>query len=282
MKNQLYQRSSLTLIFGFFLLSSPSPLQAQVENRNSSFRAAKNGTYVVAHRGAHNGIPENSLAAYQKAIDLGCDFVEIDVRTTKDGQFVSIHNAEIDEYVTGAWGKVKDYTLAQIKALDIGSRIGPEWKDARIPAFEEILQLCRGRIGIYLDLKDAQIPELIKSIRKYGMEREIIWYLTANRMNEIKEIVRYCPDCIPMPDAGPARNIESVLSQVHTIMLATDMGELSREYVNKAHALKAMVTVDEKEGTETEWNQILDWKTDGIQTDRPEELILFLTKRPHK
>jgi len=49
----------------------------------------------------HNGIPENSLAAYQKAIDLGCDFVEIDVRTTKDGRFVSVHNSTIDSYVEG-------------------------------------------------------------------------------------------------------------------------------------------------------------------------------------
>jgi len=48
-------------------------------------------TYVVAHRGVHNGIPENTLAAYQKAIDLGCDFVEIDIRKTKDGRFVSVH-----------------------------------------------------------------------------------------------------------------------------------------------------------------------------------------------
>jgi len=53
----------------------------------------KNGVmYVVAHRGAHKGIPENTLAAYAKAIEFGCDFVEIDVRTTKDGVLVSIHN----------------------------------------------------------------------------------------------------------------------------------------------------------------------------------------------
>ncbi|PXX29210.1 glycerophosphodiester phosphodiesterase family protein [Arenibacter sp. ARW7G5Y1] len=60
----------------------------------------KNGnTYFTAHRGSHNGIPENSLAAYQKAIELGCDFVEIDIRTTKNGKLVSVHNATIDAYV---------------------------------------------------------------------------------------------------------------------------------------------------------------------------------------
>jgi glycerophosphoryl diester phosphodiesterase len=58
------------------------------------------GVYVVAHRGAHNGIPENTLAAYEAAIEMGVDFVEVDLRTTKDGYIVSIHNKQIDSYVT--------------------------------------------------------------------------------------------------------------------------------------------------------------------------------------
>ena len=53
------------------------------------------GVYVVAHRGAHEGIPENTLPAYQKAIDLGADFVEIDVRTTKDGKFTVEFSATV-------------------------------------------------------------------------------------------------------------------------------------------------------------------------------------------
>ena len=66
--------------------------------------------YVVAHRGAHQGIPENSLPAYQKAIDLGADFVEIDVRTTKDGELVSIHNGTVDAYGEGFSGEVAEMT----------------------------------------------------------------------------------------------------------------------------------------------------------------------------
>ena len=54
------------------------------------------GVYVIAHRGVHNDIPENTLAAYRKAIELGCDFVEVDLRTTKDGEIVSVHNGTVD------------------------------------------------------------------------------------------------------------------------------------------------------------------------------------------
>ena len=71
---------------------------------NAIPRQPLNDVYVIAHRGAHKNMPENSLPAYRKAIDLGCDFVEIDVRTTKDGRFVSMHNSGIDEYVQGSGG----------------------------------------------------------------------------------------------------------------------------------------------------------------------------------
>lgn len=256
-----------------------SPLFAQNENRNASFRKAKNGIYVIAHRGAHKGIPENSLAAYQKAIDLGCDFVEIDVRTTKDGKFVSMHNSTIDEYVKGARGKVSEQTLAELRSLDIGSRIGSEWKDTRVPTFEEILKLCQGKIGIYLDLKAASIPALVEIIKKYGMEGDILWYIPASNMKGIKELVTVCPACVPMPDAGPSSNIEAVISHVPAKMLATDMGELSENFVKTAHRHHAMVTTDEKEGTPAEWTQIIEWKTDGIQTDNPAALIEYLKTR---
>ena len=134
------------------------------------FPKPKNGdTYVIAHRGTHNGIPENTLAAYEKAIELGCDFVEIDVRKTKDWRIVSVHNSTIDAYVNNASGKVSDFTLAELKALDIGKRVGPEWENERIPTFEEILRLCKGQIGIYLDLKK------LKSLHRfYFIENRIM------------------------------------------------------------------------------------------------------------
>lgn len=270
------------LFVGFLIFSNSFQTLAQKGNQSLSFRKARHGVYVLAHRGAHNGIPENTLAAYQKAIDLGCDFVEIDVRTTKDGKFISMHNSTIDQYVTGKTGKVSEMIFEEIRSLDIGSRVGEQWKGTQVPTFEEILKLCKGKIGIYLDLKDAPIPALVELIRKYEMEQDIIWYIPASYMFAIKQLAEVCPDCIPMPDPGAETNIEPVLNQVKTLAIATDMGELSSRFVEKAHRNKAMVFVDEKEGTETEWSQIIDWKTDGIQTDRPEELISFLKNKKHK
>lgn len=237
--------------------------------------------YVIAHRGAHIGIPENSLAAYQKAIDLGCDFVEIDVRTTKDGEIVSVHNSAIDHYVDGKTGKVSDMTLAELKALDIGEKIGKEWKNTRIPTFEEILKLCHGKIGIYLDLKAADPAALIATIRKYNMEQQIVWYISASNKKTILNVQQLCPECMVMPDPGPEQNIDKVAATFQPKVLASDMGNLSKIFVEKAHKNHAMVFVDDNEDDpakwEMEWKKIINWGTDGIQTDQPEMLIRFLS-----
>lgn len=239
--------------------------------------------YVIAHRGVHDGIPENSIAAYQKAIDLGCDFVEIDVRTTKDNKFVSVHNATIDAYVMGKTGKVRDFTLAELKALDIGERIGEDWKGTRIPTFEEILKLCQGKIGIYLDLKAADPEPLIELIRKYNMEEHIVWYVSAAAHKTLMEIKHNCPSCLIMPDPGREQNIEKVSVGYEPKVIATDMGNLSKSFVEKVHKVNALVFTDDDEDDPTKWEQewktIIDWETDGIQTNQPEALIRYIRSR---
>ena len=235
----------------------------------------KNGNiYVIAHRGAHIGIPENSLAAYQKAIDLGCDFVEIDVRTTKDNKFVSVHNTTIDAYVIGKTGKVRDFTLAELLALDIGEKIGEDWENTRIPTFEEILKLCQGKIGIYLDLKDADPMALIEIIKEYKMEANIVWYIPAFFNKTLMEIKTNCPKCLVMPDVGDEQNIEKVAVALQPKVIASDMGHLSKSFVKKAHEKNAMVFVDDSENNlsklEKEWKRIIDCGTNGIKTYQPE------------
>jgi glycerophosphoryl diester phosphodiesterase len=275
--------SDCTLIRTILLLSAVLPLQlySQQGIPDCHISAPRNGTYVIAHRGAHIGIPENSLAAYQKAIDLGCDYVEIDVRTTKDGKFVSIHNSKVDEYVTGVKGKVSELNLVELRSLDIGLNTGPEWKGTKIPTFEEILDLCKGKTGIYLDLKAAEVSRLVEVIKKYNMEKDIIWYISASDTKDIDELKKSCPDCILMPDPGSQENIKTVVSKFNPCILATDVDKLGEKFVNTAHQCNTLVISDEKEGTETEWRQMLDWKTDGIQTDNPEKLISFLKSRKH-
>lgn len=262
--------------FVFSLFFIPCFLFGQKIIDFQDFRKPNNGVYVIAHRGAHQLIPENSLPAYQKAIDLGCDFVEIDVRTTKDGKFVSIHNSTIDAYTIGKKGRVKEFTLAELKSIDIGEKLGEKWKNTRIPTFEEILQLCKGKIGIYLDLKDAPIHELMEIIRKYEMEKDVIWYIPYQNLIDIENVEQLFGNSFLMPDPGEEKNIKTILKKIKTPVIATDMGVLTQSFVDSSHKFGAKVFVDEKAGTVAEWKKIIGWRTDGIQTDKPAELIEFL------
>lgn len=234
------------------------------------------GIYVIAHRGAHKGIPENTLAAYQKAIDLGADFVEIDLRTTKDGQYVSIHNRTVDAYVTdGAKGTIRDLTLAQLKALDIGSRIGTQWKDERVPTLDEILKLCKDEIGIYLDLKDAPIGAVARRIQEHEMQRQVVWCVSPGKVAAIRET---CPDCIPMPDPLSEVTLPAMLLKTTPKIVAPVWRDFSSTFAAKCHDIGAIVFVDEQNASKDNWQLALDWGADGIQTDAPQQLIEFLVR----
>ena len=232
------------------------------------------GVYVVAHRGAHRGIPENSLAAYQKAIDLGADFVEIDLRTTKDGQFVSVHNSTIDAYVKGATGRVEDMTLAELRSLDIGIGIDPKWKGTQIPTFSEILDLCKGKIGIYLDLKNGDVSNLVEVVRRHGMERDVLWYASPD---ELEELGQKCPNCIAMPDPYQEQNLPGLIKRLRPRVIAAVWKHYSKSFVATCHYSGAIVIVDESDPSC--WEDAIASHSDGIQTDHPEELIAFLKAR---
>ena len=127
---------------------------------------------VVAHRGASAYAPEHTLEAYRLAIEQGADFVEQDLAVTKDGVLVCIHDLTLDrttnveevfparfsEDTSGTiparrW-LVADFTLAEIKQLDAGSWFDPRFAGARIPTFQEAIDLVKGKAGLYPELKD--------------------------------------------------------------------------------------------------------------------------------
>lgn len=250
---------------------------AESEQKTLPIAPPNNGdTYVIAHRGAHDGIPENTLPAYKEAIELGADFVEVDIRTTKDGKFVSVHNRTLERYTEEATGKVSDYTLEELRALDVGIRVGPKWKGTRIPTFEEILDLCKGRCGIWLDLKAAPIAPLVKLIKARGMEHQVIWCISPDQVAPLREA---CAECIEMPDPGDEKNLATVLEKIKPRMVCPVWGDFSETYVEPCHAVGTIVFVDEDEPSPKAWKKALAWGADGIQTNDPAGLIGWLQDR---
>jgi glycerophosphoryl diester phosphodiesterase len=105
---------------------------------------------VVAHRGASALYPENTLEAFEGAIDAGADMVELDVRLTSDRVPIVLHDADVSLTTNGA-GFVHELTLAEVKALDVSKGGSPP---VRIPTLREVLETLSGRIGVDIELKN--------------------------------------------------------------------------------------------------------------------------------
>ena len=110
-------------------------------------------TWVIGHRGASGHAPENTMASFRRAVELGATFIETDLRLSHDARFVAMHDATLDRTSNGR-GLVRDFTLAQLRELDAGSWYGPEFAGERIPTLEEILAFAReADVVFYLEIK---------------------------------------------------------------------------------------------------------------------------------
>lgn len=107
----------------------------------------------IAHRGASGYAPENTLAAFDKAVEMKCDYIELDIHLSKDGRIVVIHDSTVDR-TTDSSGKVCDLTLAELQQLDAGSWFDEIFKGETIPTLVEVLERYRGKIGILIEVKD--------------------------------------------------------------------------------------------------------------------------------
>jgi glycerophosphoryl diester phosphodiesterase len=127
---------------------------------------------VIAHRGASGNAPENTLAAFRKAIALGASFIETDLQLSRDARFVAIHDATVSRTTNGQ-GAVHDMTLADLRKLDAGSWFGSEFAGERIPTLEEILEFSKKNdVVFYLEIKPGGSwggeHALIGSLRESG------------------------------------------------------------------------------------------------------------------
>jgi glycerophosphoryl diester phosphodiesterase len=133
---------------------------------------------LVAHRGLAYHAPENTLPAYAAAFALRLG-VEIDVRRTKDGKLVVMHDPSVDRTTDGK-GKIEDLTLAELKKLDAGARFDPRWTGERVPTFDEALALMKARAPanaiILLDVKATGIEaELARQVAKSGLIGRVVF-----------------------------------------------------------------------------------------------------------
>jgi glycerophosphoryl diester phosphodiesterase len=133
---------------------------------------------IIGHRGASGHAPENTLAAFKKAVALGATCIETDLQLSRDARFVAIHDDTVDRTTNGQ-GKVHDQTLTALRRLDAGSWFGSEFAGERIPTLEEILEFSKKNdVVFYLELKPSGSwggeHALIGALRESGEAARVV------------------------------------------------------------------------------------------------------------
>ncbi len=122
---------------------------------------------VVAHRGASFLEPENTIKAIEKAVKIGADFVEVDVRMSKDNKLVIMHDPDVNRTTDGN-GFVKDYTLQELKKLDAG-------KGETIPTLDEVISCVKDRVGLVIEIKEPGTEgKILEKIDENNLENVIL------------------------------------------------------------------------------------------------------------
>jgi glycerophosphoryl diester phosphodiesterase len=142
-------------------------------------RTITNRPLVFAHRGAKRVAPENTLPAFQAAIQLGADGVELDVQYSSDGKLVIFHDLNLEKTSNGT-GRVSALTFEELRELDAGSHFSPEFAGAQIPTLDEVLDLARGKLLVNIELKSLEITnvrlgsDVVEVVRAHKMADEVV------------------------------------------------------------------------------------------------------------
>jgi glycerophosphoryl diester phosphodiesterase len=237
---------------------------------------------VAAHRADHEVYAENSLPAIQRAIDKGIDIIEIDVRETKDGVLVLMHDESIDKKTDGH-GKVAEMTFSELQGVHL-KREGVVTTE-RMPSFQQALEMARGKIMIDIDFKADTRSAMVstcKLVKAMGMEKQVLFFVYDYKD---ADLVRAIDPNIPvMPRVHNAAETMAVVKQGRYPILHGDddcYTDSLMQVVRNANMrvwMNALGDYDDLE--ENGFDSLLQKKQiNVIQTDRPEELLVYLRKK---
>ncbi len=232
---------------------------------------------VWAHRGASGYLPENTLPAFEKAIEMGADGIELDIHKTKDGQLVVIHDEKIDRTSNGT-GKVSDYTLEELRKYNY-NKLHPECKHADIPTMREVFEIIKPTdLFINIELKTGVVfyedieKDIIAMTKEFEMEDRVLYssfnHYSIMKIKELDKDARtgflYMDGTLNMPEYGRDHGVEALHPALYNVQYPN--------YVEKCHEYGLKIntwTVNSKQYMK----MACDMGLDGIITNYPDQAL---------
>ena len=257
---------------------------------------------AVSHRGDWRYAPENSLPAIQRCIDLGVDIVEIDVRLTQDGHLVAMHDYTVDRTTNGK-GKVSQLTLEEIKSFRLKNACGVRGSGIQVPTLEEIMKLTKDKIMVNLDKVEGEtVREAYEILKRTGTVKQAIFkgretvQIMRKKYGTLMDSIIYMPILIDNTE-NPSKFVEDYNKNLAPLAYEVTFDSEGSENFSQISGMNengifvltialwdALVAghTDEMsllEGPEASWGWLIANGTDGIMTDRPEELLHYLEQK---
>jgi glycerophosphoryl diester phosphodiesterase len=237
----------------------------------------------IAHRGASGHCPENTRAAFLRAIELGADMVELDCQQTRDGAVVVIHDETLERTTNGR-GRVQDSTLREIKALDAGAWFGRDFVGEEILTLEQAVELLHSRVQLNLEIKGEDSPGRLE-IQCVGIVRSLRFFADTCFSSFSPARMRLVRDLAEDARIGVLMDADTRWSDGFALA-----AELAAEAVHPERRLVTPEAVAEahRRGLEVrvwpvnrpaEMEALADLGVDGIFTDFPERLLRIGARR---
>ncbi|WP_062050166.1 glycerophosphodiester phosphodiesterase family protein [Bacillus sp. JCM 19034] len=248
-----------------------------------SFEQSQAASHVsfFAHRGASTFAPENTIEAFQQALEHGTDYIELDVQLTKDEQLVVIHDETVDRTTNGV-GNVNDYTLAELKELDAGSWFNERYANEKIPALKEIFELFGSQVHYCIEIKgDAHSLDTVTNLHQMIKDYQLSDYVMIQSFDENilrlfhNQRVQYPLIQIisrPKNGVGSKKQLDQILEYADGVCL--NGRYTTNSFVKQARKRGLMVhiyTLNEKQEIERWMNA----GATGIITDNPRLMSYF-------
>jgi glycerophosphoryl diester phosphodiesterase len=254
--------------------TSYSRAQAQPALAN----AAKKVKQIIGHRGSCADRPENTLASYRRAIEAGATVTEIDVRVSKDGALISLHDADVKRTTNGK-GLARDLTLAELRGLDAGSWFDPKYKEERIPTMREILELARGKIDVMLDLQEKTedyAKAVVAEVRKFGEPKRIV--VGVRTLEQAKQFRVLLPEARQIGLIPTSDSIDAFAeAKVDMIRLWSKWLD-DKSLVPRVRRHKLGLHLNGTVGAEDETRMLLAHEPESLASDDPARLVRTLKK----
>jgi glycerophosphoryl diester phosphodiesterase len=233
----------------------------------------------IAHRGFSGIAPENTLIAFQKAIELNPDGFELDIHLSKDGELVVIHDDAVDRTTNGK-GKIVDLSLAELKILDAGSWFDSKYAGERIPTLAEVLALAKDKIDVMVELKATGTPEkAVPLIEQFGMVDQVVIFSFSSELLKIAKSMNPNLSMLHLlwvkpeeKESFPPETLITRTLSAHANIIGMNWNGVTPRLVEMAHKRGLGIrvyTVDE----ETDMRAMIEMGVDGIISNRIDRLL---------